>query len=112
MRKVKIEVKTIYNIRFDFHDFAKIFAAAKEDPARINAFSDFDLDDTTMGNLRNCFDSLRGCSFFLADNGRQRVKNLEYIVNKLGFDGIANYGGMYGDDEEYSITVYNYGADI
>ena len=112
MRKVKIEVKTIYNIRFDFHDFVKIFAAAKEDPARINAFSDFDLEDTTMGNLRNCFDSLRGCSFFLEDNGRQRAKNLEYIVNKLGFDGISHYGGMYDDETEYSITVYNYGADI
>lgn len=108
MRKTSIEVKTIYSIRFDFHDFAKIFAEAKNDPARLKAFEDFNLDDTTMGNLRDCYKSL-GVLF----GGRQKTENLKYIVRCLGFDGVENYGGFYShDEEEYCITVYNRGADI
>lgn len=112
MRKVTIEVKTIYHIRFDFHDFCEIFAKAKDDPSRVSEFGNFDLNDQTMGNIRECFKTFSGCSFFDEDHGKQRCKNLEYIVRKLGFEGVENYGGMYGDEKEYSITVYNRGADI
>lgn len=107
MRKVSIEVKTIYSIRFNFHDFALIFENAKNDPARINAFENFDLDDDSMGNIRECFESL-GKLFDKNTN-----ENLRYIVSKLGFDGIDNFGGFHGGDKtEYCISVYNRGADI
>ncbi len=114
MRTVSVEVKTIYSIRFDFHDFCEVFKEAKNDPARIRAFDNFDLDDTTMGNLRDCFHSLGRLTFFLgADEARQQTDNLKYIVEKLGFDGVENYGGMFGKDkEEYRITVYNRGSDL
>ena len=115
MRKVTIEVKTIYDIRFDFHDFLKIFVEAKEDPARVGAFDNFDLEDTTMGNIRECYKTLGRMSFFLSfEESKQQSKNIEYIASKLGFDGVANYGFMpTGDErEEYHMTVYNRGADI
>ena len=113
MRKVKIEVKTVYEIRFNFHDFCEIYEKAKEDPVRLSAFDNFDLDDTTMGNLRKCFESLGRLSWFMSsEDTKQNCENLKYIVNKLGFSGVENYGGLYGDKKEYSITVYNYGADI
>lgn len=114
MKTDSIAVKTHYNIRFDFHDFAKIFAEAKEDPARIHAFDNFDLDDTTMGNLRTCYKSLGKLSFFLsAEESKQQCENLKYIIRKLGFDEVDNYGGFYGrDKDEYHISVYNRGADI
>lgn len=115
MRKVTIEVKTIYDIRFDFHDFLTIFEAAKSDPARIHEFENFDLDNTTMGNIRKSYKSLAEPSFFLTpEESRQQANNLQYIVRKLGFDGIENYGYMPKDDEreEYHMVVYNRGADI
>ena len=112
MRTTKIEVKTLYSIRFNFHDFCKIFAGAKNDPARGNAFAKFDLEDTTIGNIKDCFDSLRGVTFFMKDGGKQHAEDIQYIVRKLGFDGVENYGGMYEGDTEYSLSVYNRGADI
>lgn len=115
MRKVTIEVKTIYDIRFDFHDFLKIFEAAKNDPTRLHEFEDFNLDDTTMGNIRKSYKSLAEFSVCLSpEKSKQKADNLAYIVRKLGFDGIENYGYMPRNDEreEYHITVYNRGADI
>lgn len=114
MKTDSIKVKTHYRIRFNFHDFLEIFTKAKEDPTRVTAFEDFDLDDTTMGNLRSCFKSLGKLSIFLsAEESKQQCENLRYIVRKLGFDGIDNYGGFYGrDEDEYHISVYNRGADI
>ena len=115
MRKVTIEVKTIYDIRFNFHDFMKIFAKAKEDPTRIHAFDNFNLDDTTMGNIRECYKSLGKLSFFLTpEESKQQAENVRYIVRNLGFDGVENYGYLPKDDEreEYHMSVYNRGADI
>lgn len=117
MRTVSIDVKTIYEIRISFHDFCKIFTAAKDDATRIHAFENFDLEDTTMGNLRKCFHSLGELSFFLStEEAKQQDENIRYIVRKLGFDGIIHFGGFYGadaeDKKEYHITVYNKGADI
>lgn len=105
MRKVSIEVKTIYEIRFNFHDFALIFENAKNDPARINAFENFNLEDDSIGNIRECFESLGN----LFDNAS--AENLRYIVRKLGFDGVVNFGCFRGE-KEYSMSVYNWGADI
>ena len=113
MRKTKIEVKTIYNIRFNFHDFADIYADAKNDPVRLHAFDNFDLDDTTMGNLRKCFESLGKLTFFLSvEESKQQTENIKYIVSKLGFDGVMNYGYLSDDKKEYCMSVFNYGADI
>ena len=112
MKTLKIEVKTEYSIRFDFHDFCKIFAEAKNDPCRIGAFDNFNLDDTTMGNIRDCFHSLDELSLFAEDHGKQKTKNIQYIANKLGFDKVANYGMMLKDKDEYWLSVYNWGADL
>jgi len=120
MRTTSIEVKTIYEIRFDFGDFAKIFTAAKDDVTRINAFENFDLEDTTMGNLCKCYESLGKINFFLShEEAKQQTENIQYIVRKLGFDGVVRYGGFYDKDKEktdgvgsYHMSVYNHGADI
>lgn len=114
MKTKSIEVKTHYSISFDFHDFVEIFEQAKSDPIRLRAFENFDLDDTTMGNLQACYKSLGKLSVFLsAEESKQQCENLKYIVSKLGFDDISNYGGFYGHNkDEYQISVYNRGADI
>ena len=107
MRKVSIEVKTIYSIRFNLDDFTIIFENAKNDPTRVNEFENFCLEDDSAENIRECFESLG--KLFSKDTN----KNLAYIVRKLGFDGIENYGGFHGNDKtEYCISVYNRGADI
>ena len=114
MKTESIEVKTHYSIRFNFHDFVKIFSEAEKDPVRLHAFDNFDLTNTTMGNLRDCYKSLGELSIFLStEEVKQQCENLRYIVRKLGFDEVDNYGGFYGrDKDEYHISVYNRGADI
>lgn len=112
--KTAIEVKTIYSIRFNFADFSEIFAKAKDDPCRIHAFEDFDLNDTTFENIDKCYKSLNVFSLLTTvEKSKQHSENIKYIVSKLGFDGIVNYGGFYGNHkDEYSLSVFNYGADI
>lgn len=117
MRTTSIEVKTIYEIRFNINDFQFIFENAKKDPVRLHAFDNFCLEDDTPENIRECFESLGKLSLFLSvEESKQQAENLKYIVNKLGFDGVVNYGGFYGQDKdskkEYHMTVYNHGADI
>ena len=103
----------MYDILFNFHDFIKIYVDAKKDPCRLHAFENFNLDDTTMGNLRDCFKSLGRRELFPpVEEEKHRTENLKYIVSKLGFDGIQWYGGFYRDTEEYQMIVFNYGADI
>lgn len=111
MKTVSIEVKSIYSIRIEFSDFSKIFAKAKDDPGRLNAFSRFDLEDTTIGNIRKCFKMLEH-HFGSSEECHQACEDLQYVVRKLGFDGIDNYGGFFKDDDMYHCTVYNRGADI
>jgi len=110
MKTKQIQVKTIYDIEIEFKDFTKIFTEAKNDPTRIDAFQDFNLDDTTIGNLRDCFKNLS--AFCFDPRCEQACKDLRYIVRKLGFDNIENYGGFFKGKETYSITVSNNGADI
>lgn len=110
MKKLSIKVKTIYDIQIEFHDFYDIFVKANDDPTRIDAFKDFDLTDTTIGNVRKCFKMLETSVF--SERCNQSCKDLQYIIRKLGFDGIENYGGFYKDKSVYSITVYNNGADL
>ena len=112
MKTLGIKVKTVYDIRFEFHDFCKIFMEAKDDPCRIGAFDNFNLDDDTLGYIRNCFHSLDELSLFAEDHGKQKAENIRYIVKKLGFDGVENYGVFLRDKNEYSLSVYNRGADI
>ena len=81
MKITKSEVKTIYTIDIQFKDFANIFSAAKSDEWKPKAaFKEFDLTDTTIGNINNCFKGLR------------EVDSIKYIVDKLGFDGVENHG--------------------
>ena len=110
MKKLSIKVKTIYNIQIEYIDFCNIFTEAKNDPTLLDAFKDFNLNNTTIGNIRSCFKMLD--AHFFSDRCNQACKDLEYIVRKLGFDGIENYGGFFKDKTVYSITVYNNGSDL
>lgn len=105
MRKTKMEVKTIYNIEFDLTDFTKIFMEAKDDVTRINAFSKFNLEDDTMGNVKSCFNEI--CKL-LGNN----AEDIRYIVRKLGFDGVENYGYYEERTKTYKLVVFNHGDDM
>lgn len=113
MKTTKIEVKTFYTIQIEYKDFQKIFVKAKGSLVceANGAFKDFDLTDTTIGNIRNCF-KLLGDTMAMSPSCHQRCKDLEYIVRELGFDGIQHFGGFYKDSEVYTLTVYNNGSDL
>lgn len=112
MKTTKIEVKTFYTIQIECSDFERIFVKAKDSIFREvkGAFKDFDLEDTTIGNILKCFRSLDTTP--LSPNCKQRCIDLDYIVHELGFDGIQHYGGFYKGADVYTITVYNYGSDL
>lgn len=107
MNITKQEIRTIYSIEIEFTDFTKIFMDAKDDVTRLSSeFKDFDLEDTTVGNISKCFDR------FNAMCRENQSKDLQYIVRKLGFDGIENYGYMkkrMDGKKVYRMSVYNYG---
>ncbi len=106
MKTKTIEVKTIYHIDIEFTDFDKIFREAATDNWRSQSeLQNFNLQDTTIGNIRSCFKSLDGTS-------EQDYKNLRYVVRKLGFDSIENYGFYDKNKDVYKMIVYNNGADI
>lgn len=98
MKITSKQVKTIYAIDLQFKDFSKIFAAAKADEWRPEAaFKEFNLEDTTLGNVRACFQALK------------EADSIQYIVNKLGFDGIENYGYYNKRKGCYTMQVYDRG---
>lgn len=105
MKVTKKEVKTIYEIEIQFKDFAEIYEKAKDDVICevMQAFTNSDLSNTTMGNLKKEFESL------------EDVKTIQYIVRKLGFDSIENYGYFKKKSEGfgvYRMVVSNYGDDM
>lgn len=101
MKITKAEIKTMYTVDIAFKDFSDIFCAAKEDEWRHNSeFGEFDLTDTTIGNIRNCFKQLR------------EVKTIQYIVRKLGFDGVENYGYYNDRKGVYTMVVYDSGDTL
>lgn len=98
MKITKSEVKTIYTIDIQFKDFADIFNAAKSDEWRPKAaFSEFDLTDTTLGNVGSCF------------KGLKEAASIAYIADKLGFDGVENYGYYNKRKGVYTMSVYDTG---
>lgn len=110
MKTTQIRVKTIYSIEIEFSDFTEIFIKAKKDITRLHAFEEFNLDDTTIGNLDKCFKSLNARCF--SERCKQACEDLEYIVRALKFDGIENYGFYDKNKNVYKLVVYNNGADI
>ena len=104
MKIVTTEVKTTYTIDLQFKDFAEIFSKAKSDPGRLDAeFSEFNLDDTSLGYMRDCFQKL---------NSNKNPKSIEYIVRKLGFAGIENYGLFNKRKGVYTLRVYDRGDTL
>lgn len=98
MKITKSEVKTIYTIDIQFKDFAEIFNAAKSDEWKSESvFKEFDLTDTTIGNIGSCFKGLTETAY------------IEYIVSKLGFDGVENYGYYNNCKGVYTMVVYDIG---
>lgn len=98
MKITKSEVKTLYRIDIQFKDFADLFNAAKSDEWRPEAaFKEFDLSDTTLGNINTCFKTLK------------EAESIKYIVDKLGFDGVENYGYYNKRKGVYTLCVYDNG---
>ena len=101
MKITKKQVKTLYTIDVQFRDFSQVFSAAKTDEWRPNsAFKEFDLNDTTVGNVRDCFQNLK------------EAASIEYLVSKLGFDGIDNYGYYNKRKCCYTMVVYDNGDTL
>lgn len=98
MKITTSQVKTLHTIDIQFKDFSEIFCAAKADEWRHNKeLGEFDLTDTTIGNIRKCFEALK------------EPKSIQYIVRKLGFDGVENYGYYDKRKGVYSMVVYDNG---
>lgn len=98
MKITETRVKTFYTLDLEFKDFSKIFCEAKTDEWRHRSeMGEFNLNDTTMGNIRDCFYNL------------QEPKTVEYIVRKLGFDGVENYGQYNSRKGVYTLVVYDNG---
>ena len=110
MKTTQIKVKTIYDIEIEYSDFSAIFVKAKKDITRLGAFEEFNLDDTTIGNIQKCFKALDAHCF--SERCKQACEDLQYVVRALGFDGIENYGYYDKDKNRYKLVVYNNGADI
>lgn len=101
MKITSKKVKTVYNIDIQFKDFSDIFCAAKADEWRPDsALGEFDLTDTTIGNVRKCFEALK------------EPKSIQYIVRKLGFDGVENYGYHNKRKGVYTMVVYDDGDTL
>lgn len=101
MKITNSEVKTIYTIDIQFKDFANIFSEAKSDEWKPeSAFKEFDLADTTIGNIGSCF------------KGLKEAASIEYIVSKLGFDGVDNYGYYNKRKGVYTMSVYDTGDSM
>lgn len=105
MKITKKEVKTIYEIEISFKDYTTIRVDAKTDVIAevMKAFENVNLNDTTMGTLKFDFEKL------------DDVNTLKYIVRKLGFDGVENFGYHKEKNEGcgvHRMVVYNYGDDI
>lgn len=78
---------------------------AKDDVTRFNAFSKFNLEDDTMENIKSCFNKI--CMSW-----GNNAKDIQYIVGKLGFDGVDNYGYYNERTKSYKLAVYNHGDDM
>lgn len=109
MKITKKEVKTIYSVELSFKDYCELRTKAKGSTIAevMGAFADTNLDDETMGTLKNEFCNLQ----FKSDS----AKTLQYIVRELGFDGIENYGYHKEKVEGcgvHKMVVYNEGDEL
>ena len=90
MKITKQEVKTTYEISIDFKDWVNAIENYKdnENPKIFfpKAFDKFNIEDTTMGNLRNGFQNI---------NFKGNGDTFNYIARFFGFDGWSNAGIYY-----------------
>lgn len=101
MKIVTTEVKTLYTIDVQFTDFSEIFSKAKTDELRPSkAFKEFNLEDTSLGYVRDCFKALK------------EDASIKYLVDRLGFDGIDNYGYYNKRKGVYTMRVYHRGDTL
>lgn len=104
MKITKTEVRTTYSISIDFKDWTNAIEAYKEKESyRIchpKAFDGFNIEDTTMGNLRNGFHNI---------NFKGNADTFEYLARFFGFDGWSNAGIYYERRKAHCMVVYNYG---
>lgn len=107
MKITKQEVKTFYSISISFNDFVKAIETYKAKEIHqisySKAFDKFNIDDTTMGNLRNGFQNI---SF--KGNG----DTYGYLAKYFGFDGWQNAGYYSENQKAYCMVVYNYGDTL
>jgi hypothetical protein len=104
MKITKQEVKTFYSIRIDFKDWTKAIENYKEKEAPkicySKAFENFNIEDTTMGNLRNGFQNI---SF------KGNADTFQYLATYFGFDGWQNAGFYSENRKAHCMVAYNYG---
>ena len=104
MKITKTEVRTTYEISIDFKDWVNAIENYKEkETGRIfypKAFEDFNIDDTTMGNLRHGYHNIN----FIGNKD-----TFGYLAHYFGFDSWSNAGIYFERRKAYCMSVYNCG---
>lgn len=107
MKITTTEVKTFYSISIEFKDWVNAIEnyKAKEAPkiCHPRAFETFNIEDTTMGNLRNGFRRIDPIG---------NKDTFEYLARFLGFDGWQNAGIFNERTQTHNMVVYNRGDTV
>ena len=88
MKKISIEVQTLYTIELTFHEWWEIFAAS---------------DGETIETARERFKTFPFCS---------KGKDMQKLADALGFDGWQNAGYINKNTGHYICVMKNSGCTI
>ena len=107
MTIIKTEVKTFTNIALNFKDFVEIINAFKDNENNTifhpKAFDFADLNDMTVGNIRNIMQKFQF---------KSNKDTLDFIARHFGFDGWHNAGRYDEQKGKYLMVVYSYGDTL
>ena len=110
MKITKATVKTQFEIEIEFKDFADAFVKYGSEDGECyrilypKAFEGEDLEDTTVGSLREIFKTLNSPTA-----KRRHGDTYAYLAKCLGFDGWENAGYYHEPTGRYRFSVYVYG---
>lgn len=88
MKKISIEVQTLYTVEISFHEWWKIFATG---------------DDETIETARERFKTFPLCA---------SGKDMQKLADALGFDGWQNAGYVKKNTDHYICVMKNRGCTI
>ena len=88
MKKISIEVQTLYTVELTFHDWWRAFATA---------------DDETIEAARKRFKTFPVCA---------SGKDMQQLADALGFDGWQNSGYISKNTGNYICVMKNRGCTI